>query len=163
VQRFIGLTFGIPGLIMDRWKFVELYMPQFGIEPRAFFDYSSSGTPEDPAGLYAAYGTLERKNSAMSLAFYEGLETALQRSIQESAELRKLLGNHPNVGGLHWVGWNAIKNEAVGHSSLDLTKDLIQRNPNPTGKDVLELLSKKEYYTEGLDGHTLKRFSLKKP
>lgn len=163
VQRFIGLTFGIPGLIMDRWKFVEFYMGQYGIDPQKYFNYTSSGTPEDPAGLYAAYGGLESSNPTLSLAFYEGMETALQRAIQESPELRGVLGRHANVGGLHWVGWNAIKNEAVGHSSLDLTRDLLEKHPNPSGNDLLELLSKKEYYTEGLDGNTFKRFSLKKP
>ena len=161
VQRFVGLTFGTPGLIMDRWKFVEFYMGQFGKEPRDFFDYSATGTPGDPASLYAAYGGVESANPVLSLAFYEGMETALGKAIENSPELKQLLGRHANVGGLHWVGWNAIKNEAVGHSSLNMTYDLVRKNPDPKPQDVLELLEKNEYFTEGLSGNSLRRFSLK--
>jgi len=162
VQRFVGLTFGTPGLIMDRWKFVEFYMGQFGGEPKDFFRYDSNGTPEDPASLYNAYGGVESASPTLSLAYYEGMETALQKAIDNSRELQQLLGRHANVGGLHWVGWNAIKNEAVGHSSLGLTYDLLKRNPNPTSADVLALIQANEYYTEGLQGSTLKKFTLKK-
>lgn len=161
VQRFVGLTFGTPGLIMDRWKFVEFYMGQFGKEPRDFFEYSATGTPGDPASLYAAYGGVESSNPVLSLAFYEGMETALGKAIENSAELKQLLGRHANVGGLHWVGWNAIKNEAVGHSSLNMTYDLARKTSDPKPQDVLELLEKNEYFTEGLSGNTLRRFSLK--
>jgi hypothetical protein len=160
VQRFIGLTFGIPGLIMDRWKFVELYYPQFGKKASDYFDYSSTGTPEDPNGIYAEYGGIEGGNSVFSLAFYEGMETVLQRAIDQSPELKNVLGRHPNVGGLHWKGWNAIKNEAVGHSSLDLTYDLVKADPSAKIETVLKLFSEKEYYTEGLSGNRKVRFSI---
>lgn len=160
VQRFIGLTFGIPGLIMDRWKFVELYYPQFGKKASDYFDYSSTGTPEDPNGIYAEYGGIEGGNSVFSLAFYEGMETVLQRAIDQSPELKNVLGRHPNVGGLHWKGWNAIKNEAVGHSSLDLTYDLVKADPSAKIETVLKLFSEKEYYTEGLSGNRMARFSI---
>ena len=160
VQRFIGLTFGIPGLIMDRWKFVELYYPQFGKKASDYFKYSSTGTPEDPNGIYAEYGGIEGDNSVFSLAFYEGIETVLQRAIDQSPELKNVLGRHPNVGGLHWKGWNAIKNEAVGHSSLDLTYDLVKADPSAKIETVLKLFSEKEYYTEGLSGNRKVRFSI---
>jgi hypothetical protein len=160
VQRFIGLTFGIPGLIMDRWKFVEFFMGQFGKSPQDYFKYTSTGTPEDVAGIYGGYGPIENGDPNFSLAFYEGMETVLQAAIDNSPDLKNLLGKHPNVGGLHWVGWNAIKNEAVGHSSLDLTFDLL-KNPDINPASVLEQVRAKEYYTEGLDGNTLKRFTLK--
>jgi hypothetical protein len=160
VQRFIGLTFGIPALIMDRWKFVEFYFQQFGKAPQDYFAYDVGNTPEDPNGIYAFYGPYEGKNNPLSLAFYEGLEFSLNEGIKNSPELRAALGRHANLGGLHWKGWNAIKNEAVGHSSLDLTYDLVKRNPNPTAKDVLDLVKTKEYYTEGLVGTEIKRFTL---
>ncbi len=160
VQRFIGLTYGIPGLIMDRWKFVELYMGQYKTKPRDYFNYSATGTPSDPNGIYGAYGPIENGDPVLSLAFYEGLETALQKAIDSSSELKTMLGAHANVGGLHWMGWNAIKNEAVGHSSLGLTYDLLKESPKPTPEDVLKLIEAGDYYTEGLDGNTLKRFSL---
>ena len=162
VQRFIGLTFGTPGLIMDRWKFVEFYHPQFDKKSRDYFKYSETGTPEDPNGIYAAYGKIESSSPAFSLAFYEGMETALQQAIDRSPELKKVLGRHANVGGLHWKGWNAIKNEAVGHSSLDLTYDLVNSSDDPTPDSVLKLFKNKEYFTEGLVGNSLQRFTLPK-
>jgi hypothetical protein len=160
VQRFIGLTYGIPALIMDRWKFVEFYYPQFNKGPQEYFKYSATGTPEDPMGIYGQYGTVEGGNPNFSLAFYEGMELALQRAIENSPQLQKVLGRHANVGGMHWKGWNAIKNEAVGHSSLDLTYDLVTANPNPTPETVLQALRNKEYYTEGLVGNRIERFAL---
>lgn len=163
VQRFIGLTFGIPGLIMDRWKFVELYYSQFGKAPQDYFRYSAFGTPEDPNGIYGTYGPIEGKNPNFSLAFYEGLETALGKAIANSPELRAALGRHANLGGLHWKGWNAIKNEAVGHSSLDLTYDLALLGRNPNIEDVVNQIAKKEYYTEGLVGNRIVRFALPAP
>lgn len=163
VQRFIGLTFGIPGLIMDRWKFVELYYSQFGKAPQDYFRYSAFGTPEDPNGIYGMYGPVEGKNPNFSLAFYEGLESALGKAIANSPELRAALGRHANLGGLHWKGWNAIKNEAVGHSSLDLTYDLALLGRNPSVEDVANQIAKKEYYTEGLVGNRIVRFSLPAP
>ena len=163
VQRFIGLTFGIPALIMDRWKFVEFYYQQFGKSPQDYFKYSAFGTPEDPNGIYGVYGALEGGNSAFSLAFYEGIETALGRAIANSKELTTALGRHANLGGLHWKGWNAIKNEAVGHSSLDLTYDLALASKNPTVDDVLAQIGRKDYYTEGLVGNRILRFTLPKP
>lgn len=162
VQRFIGLTFGIPGLIMDRWKFVELFYPQFGQKASDYFKYSTTGTPEDPNGIYGAYGVAEGSNSAFSLAFYEGMETVLQKAIDQSPELKGVLGRHANVGGLHWKGWNAIKNEAVGHSSLDLTYDLVTADPKARPETLLRLFGEKEYYTEGLVGNRMSRFTLLK-
>ncbi|MSU46964.1 MAG: hypothetical protein EXS42_07560 [Lacunisphaera sp.] len=119
-------------------------------------------TPEDPNGMYAAYGKLEGSSPAFSLAFYEGMETALQQAIDRSPELKQVLGRHANVGGLHWKGWNAIKNEAVGHSSLDLTYDLVKSSDDPTPESVLKLFKNKEYFTEGLFGNSLQRFALPK-
>jgi hypothetical protein len=160
VQRFIGLTYGTPGLIMDRWKFVEFYYPQFGKRSQDYFKYSSAGTPEDPMGIYGQYGNIEGQRPFFSLAFYEGMEMALRRAIESSPELQQVLGRHANVGGMHWKGWNAIKNEAVGHSSLDLTYDMVRANPNPTPETLLQLLKNKEYYTEGLVGNRIERFTL---
>ena len=160
VQRFIGLTFGIPALIMDRWKFVEFYFQQFGKPPQDYFIYDSGNTPEDPNGIYGFYGPYEGKNNPLSLAMYEGFELAVNAAIANSGQLRTVLGRHANLGGMHWKGWNAIKNEAVGHSSLDLTYDLVQKNPNPTAQDVLDLIKTKDYYTEGLVGTEIKRFTL---
>jgi hypothetical protein len=159
VQRFVGLTFGTPGLIMDRWKFVEFFHNLYG-PTDGYFKYSETGTPSDPKGIYQTYGKMDNANHSFSLAFYEMMEGSLQKAIDNSPEIRTLLGNHPNVGGLHWVGWNAIKNEAVGHSSLDLTYDLVKRSKNPTVDDIAALLAEKEYYVEGAVGNRIERYTL---
>jgi hypothetical protein len=159
VQRFIGLTFGVPGVIMDRWKFVEMWLPtlmeaQGAGSPSAYFAYGQS-TPEDPVGVYGGYGTVEGNYTPLSLAIYEGFEVAMQEAINRSPELKQALGKHDNPGGLHWHGWNAIKNEAVGHSSLDLTKDLMRAHGQEiTAQKVHDMLQGKEYYTEGADTQT---------
>ena len=162
VQRFIGLTFGVPGLIMDRWKYVEFYHENFGLKPADYFEYSKTGTPEDPLGIYSAYSKPESAAPNLSLAFYEGMETVLQKAIENSPALQQRLGKHANVGGLHWHGWNAIKNEAVGHSSLSLTYDLAKHSKTPTIDDLATVLKNNEYYAEGAVGNTTQRFTLPK-
>ena len=67
-------------------------------------------------------------------------------------ELKSHLGNHANAGGMHWHSWNAIKNEAVGHSSLDLTKDLTEKHGVViTAETVYNTIRNGLYYTEGSD------------
>jgi len=63
VQRFIGLTFGIPGVIMDRWKFVEFWLPTAmqGMGQTNSSDYFkySANTPSDDLGIYGVYGGVD--------------------------------------------------------------------------------------------------------
>jgi len=154
VQRFIGLTFGVPGVIMDRWKFVEFWLPSAmeGVghgEPKQYFKYSEN-VPGDPVGVYGVYGGVDASNTVLSLAMYEALETSLQAAIDASPELQAHLGKHANPGGLHWHGWNAIKNEAVGHSSLDLTKDLMREyGVDIDANKVHDFIRNGSYFTEG--------------
>ena len=154
VQRFIGLTFGVPGVIMDRWKFVEFWLPTAiqGTGAKSASDYFAYNqtTPEDPMGIYGTYGGIDSGNPALSLAMYEGMEFALQAAIDNSPELQSALGPHANPGGLHWHGWNAIKNEAVGHSSLDFTADLLRNfGSDINAQSVYNQTLKGTYYTEG--------------
>lgn len=163
VQRFIGLTFGTPGVIMDRWKFVEFWLPTAmegmqANEPSSYFNYSAN-TPSDPVGVYAVYGGIDSDNEALSLAMYEAFEVVLEESIAKSEELQFHLGEHANAGGMHWFGWNAIKNEAVGHSSLDLTKELIATfGLDIDAEKVHTTVTNGTYYTEGSPsaGNTVK-------
>lgn len=171
VQRFIGLTFGTPALIMDRWKFVEMNLPMLmsrldksgfpSSSPSEFFEYSKGGVPEDPTGIYGTYGRLENASETFSMAFYEGMESVLQKSIENSSDIQSVLGKHQNVGGLHWVGWNAIKNESVGHSSLNLTFDLVKLfdRDKINAAAVKELIKTGTYYTEGLNGNKRQRIT----
>jgi hypothetical protein len=156
VQRFIGLTFGVPGVIMDRWKFVEFWLPTAmegmgAATPADFFKYGQN-TPSDPTGIYGVYGGVDSSNEVFSLAMYEAFETVLDAAIEKSPELQKHLGPNANPGGMHWHGWNAIKNEAVGHSSLNLTKDLQTAfGVAITAADVYNTLQNGTYFTEGAE------------
>jgi len=161
VQRFIGLTYGNPGLIMDRWKFVEFWLPdlmasQGANTPREFFKYNlNTAAPTDPTSYYGGpIKDVEQPNPYFSLAFYEGMEKVLQESIEASTALTQFLGPHANVGGLHWHGWNAIKNEAVGHSSLDLTYDLMQGNGVIDADAVGRAIDQGVYFTETQNADT---------
>ena len=169
VQRFVGLTYGIPGLILDRWQFVQYWLPDLmkvqGVrDVRKFWDYNSSGRPGDPTSLYGAYGSVEGSEELLSLALYEGMETALEGAIESSSEMRKFLGPHANVGGLHWHSWNAVKNEAVGHTSLDVSLDLLRKvGHNSSAADVENIIRSGTYKTETTnDDGSLQRFTLTK-
>lgn len=157
VQGFIGLTFGIKGTVLDRWRFVDLYMDPVMQATGApthqhYFQYTGDAKriPEDPIGIYANYGTIENDNPAFSLALYNGIDRAAQAAIDASPDLKAYLGNHADPGGLHWVTWNAIKNEAVGHSSLDLTKNFLKQfGRTGTAQDWLNFANSSKAYVEG--------------
>jgi hypothetical protein len=170
VQGFIGLTFGIKGTVLDRWRFVDLYMDPVMQATGApthqhYFQYTGDAKriPEDPIGIYANYGTIENDNPAFSLALYNGIDRAAQAAINASPELKAYLGNHADPGGLHWVTWNAIKNEAVGHSSLDLTKNFLKQfGREGTAQDWLNFANSSKAYVEGqaANGREIIRLSL---
>ena len=170
VQGFIGLTFGIKGTVLDRWRFVDLYMDPVMQATGApthqdYFQYTGDAKriPEDPIGIYANYGTIENDNPAFSLALYNGIDRAAQAAINASPELKAYLGNHADPGGLHWVTWNAIKNEAVGHSSLDLTKNFLKQFGRAgTAQDWLNFANSSKAYVEGqaANGREIIRLSL---
>jgi hypothetical protein len=157
VQSFIGLTFGIPSNILDRWRFVSLHLPMLMEMKKSatapeFFEYSGRNktVPTDPIGVYKNYGTVENGNVPLSIALYSGLDRAVQTGIDNSPALKAYLGAHANPGGFHWIDWNAIKNEAVGHSSLDITKSfLTQYGRDATASDFLDHVKKTSIYTEG--------------
>jgi hypothetical protein len=155
VQRFIGLTFGIHGSVLDRWRFVSLNLPMAmklrnSATPDSFFNYygKNKTIPEDPVGIYKVYGTIENGNPVYSTALYAGIDRAIQGVINNSPEMKKFLGVHATPGGFHWVDWNCVKNEAVGHSSLDLTKEFYkQKGRNGTAQDFLDVVKNSKVYT----------------
>jgi hypothetical protein len=172
VQGFIGLTFGIKGTVLDRWRFVDLYMDPVMQATGApshqhYFQYTGDAKriPEDPIGIYANYGTIENENPAFSLALYNSIDRAAQSAINASPELKAYLGNHADPGGLHWVTWNAIKNEAVGHSSLDLTKNFLKQfGRTGTASDWVSFANSSKAYVEGqaANGREIIRLTLDK-
>lgn len=157
VQGFIGLTFGVKAAVLDRWRFVELNLPTAmeltgKTKPKDYFEYTgrNNDTPEDPVGIYKLYGTVENKTPNFSMALYTGLERATVASINAYSPLKEYLGNHADAGGLHWVAWNAIKNEAVGHSSLDITKSYLQKfGRNVTAESFHNHVMNSTSYVEG--------------
>lgn len=165
VQSFIGLTFGIKGNVLDRWRFVDMYLADAmkitgAKTPRDYFKYEGKGknVPVDKIGIYKNYGTIENKSPLFSLAMYSGMDRVSQAAIDASPSLKTLLGNHADPGGLHWLSWNAIKNEAVGHSSLDITKNFIKAY-NQDGKfdkltvdNFLKFVNSTEAFVEGTSG-----------
>jgi hypothetical protein len=165
VQSFIGLTFGIKGNVLDRWRFVDMYlddaMKLTGAKtPREYFKYEgkSKNVPVDKIGIYKNYGTLENNQSLFSLMLYSAMDRVSQIAIDSSPAMQKLLGNHADPGGLHWLSWNAIKNEAVGHSSLDITKNFIKKYASDgdfsklTADNFLKFVNNTEAFVEGTSG-----------
>lgn len=170
VQGFVGLSFGVKGSVLDRWRFVDLYLPDVmgltgAATPEQYFKYvgESKVIPQDPIGIYKNYGTIENDSPAFSLALYNSLDSVAQVAINSSPELRNYLGAHADPGGLHWVTWNSIKNEAVGHSSLDITKNFVRKyGRNGTASDFAQFMRTAEGFVEGSNdaGQTI-RLSLK--
>jgi len=155
VQRFIGLTFGIHGSVLDRWRFVSLNLPMAmkltgKPIPESYFKYygRNKTIPEDPVGIYKSYGTVENGNPVYSTALYTGIDRTIEGVIANSPALRNFLGVHATPGGFHWVDWNTVKNEAVGHSSLDLTKEFLkQKGRDATVEDFLDVVQNSTVYT----------------
>ena len=155
VQRFIGLTFGIHGSVLDRWRFVSLNLPMAmkltgKPIPESYFKYygRNKTIPEDPVGIYKSYGTVENGNPVYSTALYTGIDRTIEGVIASSPALRNFLGVHATPGGFHWVDWNTVKNEAVGHSSLDLTKEFLkQKGRDATVEDFLDVVQNSTVYT----------------
>jgi len=165
VQSFIGLTFGIKGNVLDRWRFVDMYLADAmkitgAKTARDYFKYEGKGknVPVDKIGIYKNYGTIENKSPLFSLALYSAMDRVSQAAINASPSLQTLLGNHADPGGLHWLSWNAIKNEAVGHSSLDITKNFIKdyapegKYDNLTVDNFLKFVNSTEAFVEGTSG-----------
>jgi hypothetical protein len=165
VQSFIGLTFGIKGNVLDRWRFVDMYLDDAmkitgAKNAREYFKYEGKkkNVPVDKIGIYKNYGTIENKSPLFSLALYSGMDRVSQAAINASPALQTLLGNHADPGGLHWLSWNAIKNEAVGHSSLDITKNFIKQYAKDgkfnqlTVDNFLKFVNSTEAFVEGTSG-----------
>lgn len=165
VQSFIGLTFGIKGNVLDRWRFVDMYLADAmkitgANTARDYFKYEGKkkNVPVDKIGIYKNYGTIENKSPLFSLALYSAMDRVSQAAINASPSLQALLGDHADPGGLHWLSWNAIKNEAVGHSSLDITKNFIKDYAKGNSFDNLnvdnfmEFVNSTEAFVEGTSG-----------
>jgi GNAT superfamily N-acetyltransferase len=128
--------------IGDRWQVVQGNLPLLeriakdrGLEGP--FDYDKNGTPQDRVGIYGAYGPLLDAPSVAQL-YYALVERAMTK-IGDSQPVRELFGKPLSASAIHWLSWNIIKNEPVGHSSLEITHDLLasEKTLRNVGRDVL--------------------------
>ena len=104
---------------------------------RELFSYDQFGVPSDPSSVYAVYGTIDSGSPVFSNLLYEYMNTAIQNAIDANPkEFEAILGDHMNPGGFHWISWNAIKNEPVGHSSLSLLFELPEAVNNGEGSST---------------------------
>jgi hypothetical protein len=166
VLSFQGLTLGIPSWVGDRWQYVMANLPQLlrmgkVDDARSLFSYDQFNVPSDPTGVYSVYGTVDSGNPVFSNLLYEYMNTAIQNAIDANPkEFKAILGDHMNPGGFHWISWNAIKNEPVGHSSLSLLFELQKAINDGTVKtpgDVSKLILDGTTFTEGrIGGETVK-------
>ena len=94
------------------------------------------------------------------------MNTAIQNAIDANPkEFEAILGDHMNPGGFHWISWNAIKNEPVGHSSLSLLFELQQAVNNGevnSTEDVANLILGGTTFTEGRIGGEAVKVHFKK-
>jgi len=113
--------------IGDRWQFVNLWFPHLELTagPDGVFSYNKNGIPEDTTRAYASLNTLDKESSAE--AVYSLIESGLQKVADDARSwLEPILGRRPLASDIHWLSWNIIKNEPVGHSSLDSSTRALQ-------------------------------------
>ncbi len=130
VVSFLTLTLARDDVFIgDRWKIVESMLPELeriaAAEGKTSpFEYDKNNTPEDRVGIYGVYGPLLDDLSVGS-AYYALVERGLARVGQHPAVV-EAFGRPLSVSDIHWLGWNVIKNEPVGHSSLELTQRMLE-------------------------------------
>lgn len=161
VMGFEGLTLNIPTWVGDRWQYVFTNIPDLvklgGANTiQDYLSYNQFNVPEDPSGVYSVYGTIDSKSPMFSNLFYEYINSVIQSAIDaHPKQYREMLGDHMNASGFHWVTWNAIKNEPVGHSSLSLLFDLqkaVKDGEVKTRDQYIEKILSGDTYTEGKIG-----------
>jgi hypothetical protein len=122
-------------VIIDRWQLINLWKDY--LDKRSDgqpFRYEKDGTPVETSNFYDTYVGL--LSGTEGLAVFKTIEVAMNKLIEKNEVfLNEQLASHnikPSIFALHWITWNMIKMEAVGHSSLDVTqKYLLEGNyPN---------------------------------
>jgi hypothetical protein len=132
VFSFVALTLARKDVFIgDRWQVVNLWFPdvQKAAEARGarggsseVFSYNKWGTPEDTTGIYGLYGPY-LDSPGVAEFYYRIIERNLERLVAQNKDwLTQVFGYEPQASDIHWLTWNIIKNEPVGHSSLDATQ-----------------------------------------
>jgi hypothetical protein len=94
------------------------------------FRYSANNVPEDRSNFYDAVGS--KLTPIAEHALYRTMEVYFK---QMADNLRQIdpqrYGWIDSAFAVHWLLWNIAKDEAVGHSSLDILSDILQNNTSP--------------------------------
>ena len=94
------------------------------------FRYSANDVPEDRSNFYDAVGS--KLTPVAEHALYRTMEFYFQQMADSLQQLDpQRYGWIDSPFAVHWLLWNIAKDEAVGHSSLDILSDIIQNNTSP--------------------------------
>jgi hypothetical protein len=121
-------------VIIDRWQLINLWKDYLDKKSDGRpFRYEKDGTPVEKSNFYDTYVTL--LSGTEGLAVFKSIEVAMNKLIEKNEPfLREQLSTHglePSIFALHWITWNMIKKEAVGHSSLDVTQKYLLEGKYP--------------------------------
>lgn len=138
-------------VIIDRWQLINLWSDYLDKKSDGRpFRYEKDGTPVEKTNFYDTYVNL--LSGTEGLAVFKSIEVAMNKLIEKNQQfLTEQLSSHglePSIFALHWITWNMIKKEAVGHSSLDVTQKYLleKRYPN----DILQ----RQKFIEDFTGET---------
>jgi hypothetical protein len=96
------------------------------------FRMDSRGVPEDRSNFYDTVGS--KAEGVESHALYRNLENIFDKLSNDVSKLTPELGWLSDTFSIHWVTWNIIKDEAVGHSSLDAITQMSKSDLFPNDK-----------------------------
>ena len=140
----------------DRWQVVNMWFEHLeaAASNRAAVGSDNSviktikgGVPQDTTGAYDAIGGLLIENSTAEAA-YALIERGLRKVANDSDWLMPILGRKAEPFDIHWITWNIIKNEAVGHTTLDATFDALKKG-ELSGERFVQSFSEKEKTVTG--------------
>ena len=92
---------------------------KFGVSP---YRVDAKGVPEDRSGYYKTVGS--QLDDPVEHAMYRTLEFMFSDLAKQVGKKRQDYAWIDSAFAMHWVTWNMIKKEAVGHSSFDILGEL---------------------------------------
>lgn len=92
---------------------------KFGVSP---YRVDAKGVPEDRSGYYKTIGS--QLDDPVEHAMYRTLEYMFSDLAKQVGKKREDYAWIDSAFAMHWVTWNMIKKEAVGHSSFDILGEL---------------------------------------
>jgi hypothetical protein len=96
------------------------------------FRMDSRGVPEDRSNFYDTVGS--KAEGVESHALYRNLENIFDKLSNDLSQLTPELSWLDDAFSLHWLTWNIIKDEAVGHSSLEAITHMSKNDLFPNDK-----------------------------